>query len=172
MKRFEEKSNRRKPPICDGSVAGAVKEDIRCSCLPVDGTQFCATNRYASKLKRIRAKGTSFEKHMAEHEKHPNAFALRQMEWRLFSGVALTDRYLAQTYREIFFYLAQDVSRLHPCLRSMQLVERLSPENIVEEAWLTLESDGTTDRAPEGDRYRLSLGEVQNLWLLVYPDNQ
>lgn len=123
------------------------------------------------KLEKQRAKDQRDLNHMMSGVGHPNTWTLRLMEHCLFDGVPLSDEHLAESYRKIFLYLAQDKTMVHPSLRSLHLQERFSPDGKIVEAWLSLESDGTTDRAKIGERYRLTLSEVRNLWMLVYPYN-
>lgn len=124
-----------------------------------------------TETEKQRLNGKVFQ-HYMESAKHPNAFTLQQMEDALFYGVGLDERYLAEAYRIIFSYLSQGPSRVHPSLLSMKLHEREDANGDVVEAWLSLESDGTTDRAPQGEHYRLTLDEVKNLWMLTYPYNK
>ena len=125
-----------------------------------------------TKVEKQRQRNALYEKHMMSGGVHPNSFTLLQMEQRLFSGVALTNEHLAKAYREIFNYLAQDTTRIHRSLRTLKLSERFAADGSVVEAWMTLESDGTIPHIPFGTRYTLTLQEVKNLWLLVYPYNK
>lgn len=120
-------------------------------------------------LERQRESERRFLNHMIDHGKHPNAWTLQSMEDSLFYGSRLDKRSLALAFRKLFLYMAQDKSRVHRCLHSLLLHERFSPDGEIVEAWLSLESDGTTTRAPKGDRYRLTLNEIKNLWRLIYP---
>jgi len=120
-------------------------------------------------LERQRERERRFLNHMIDHGKHPNAWTLQSMENNLFYGSRLDERSLAKAFRELFLYMAQDKLCVHRCLHSLLLHERFSSDGEIVEAWLSLESDGTTTRAPKGNRYRLTLDEIKNLWRLVYP---
>ncbi len=128
-----------------------------------------------TKLEKKRATDRRVLSHMMESSNHPNAFTLRQMTAMMLSGHALTEEYLCEVYSKIFGYLAlgyPTLENLHSCIRSLRYCERFDGNGNFVEAWLSLESDGTTDRAPKGERYRLTRDEVENLWRLVYPYNK
>lgn len=120
-----------------------------------------------TKQEKARISERRFMEHMRKHMKHPDREYMKNWMYHLFSGVALTTEYLRNAYKEILEYLAQDLSRVDPCLHSLQFHERENGNGVLVDTWLSLESDGTRPEYPIGKRYRLTLEEVQNLWLLV-----
>lgn len=120
-----------------------------------------------TKQEKARISERRFVERMRTSMKHPNREYMKHWMYHLFSGHLLTEEYLRDCYKKILEYLAQDLSRIDPCLHSLQLNEVIDGNDVLTDAWLSLESDGTREDHPLGERYRLCLDEVKNLWLLV-----